>query len=357
MTDDLENVDPAQAHKPGQRLGGPCERCGRDGEWLRGCVDETGRGSTEAYYGYAPGRLCRGCHIELLPNPEVLYTELLDVEFTFYYGCASGSSRKALRKMEESHVMVSYATKNNGSLGTESVHFTDCGGAPDSFKDGDMAETGDYVTSDDAYLDYVTETGADLWSLRDYPCESDVLETHDRAVADHQRMTIDRHRSLIDLAADRGIDGQPVAVVQGWTVDDYLEHIDAHREAGTLTDYVGIGSICRRNADDEIQDIILAVRDALPARCRIHAFGVKLPVLEKSGVLDALASADSCAYDYGLMMEAIYNGGDYSWKPIVGEYLEFKRRVGELLENYDDLEQQSLGSFGQPVATDGGETR
>lgn len=327
-----------------------CERCGQSGEWLTAPIDG-GRGEAAAYHGYSPGNLCRGCHMELLPDPEVLYTELLDREFTFYFGAASGSSRKALKKAEESHVMVSYATKMNGRIGAEDVHFTDCGGAPDSFKDGDLAEKGDYVTPDAEYVEYVQDVDADLWTLRDYPCEDEVLQQHDRTVAEHQGMTTERHRSLLNLAEDAGVDGQPVSVLQGQTLDEYLSHYDQMRDAGVLTDYVGIGSVCRRHAEDEIQKIVTGIRDELPERYRLHAFGVKIPVLEKPGVLNALSSADSCAYDYGLMMEAIYGGARYTWKPILQEYLAFKENVGDLLANYDDVEQQSLGSYGTSCGT------
>lgn len=354
--DAAERVE-GRTHHVGSDVIDGCERCGQAGDWVRAPIDTGGRGGTAAYHGHAPGRLCRGCHIELLPDPQVLYTELLDREFTFYYGAASGSSRKALRKAEESHVMVSYATQNNGRIGAEGVHFTDCGGAPDSFTDGDMAETGDYVTPDEDYIAYVDDVDADLWTLRDYPCEETVLDQHDRTVADHQRMTTERHRSLLDLAEDRGIDGQPVAVLQGKDPADYVEHFDQLREAGALTDYVGIGSVCRRHAADDIQDIVLQVREALPSRYRLHAFGVKLPVLGKPGVLDALASADSCAYDYGLMMNAIYGDARYAWKPILREYLDFKADVGELLANYDDVRQQGLADFGEAARAGGGGSR
>jgi hypothetical protein len=339
----MTEIHQGRTHQNGRVLTDPCERCGQHGAWMKTCISH--RGDTEAYHGYAPNRLCRGCHIDLLPDPEILYTELLDAEFTFFYGCASGSSRKALRKMEESHVMVSYATENNGRLGTEQTHFADSGGAPDSFTDGRLADTGDYVTNDAEYLDYVEAIEADVWSLRDYPCEAAVLTAHERTVADHQRRTTERHRSLLSLAEKRDIAGQPVSILQGQSVDDYLRHLDALRDAGVLTDYVGIGSVCRRHATDEIQSIILAIRDALPARHRLHAFGVKLPVLEQQGVVAALSSADSCAYDFGLMMEAIYGDARYTWKSIVPEYLSFKQSIGELLKQYGDHEQLTIDAF------------
>lgn len=323
-----------------------CERCGRNGEWVELPISH--RGGTAAYHGYTPGSLCRGCHIDLLPDPEVIYTHLLESDFTFFFGAASGSARKTLRKMEEENTMVNYRTQNNGRIGEEDRHFIDCGGAPDTFTDGDLAETGDYVSSDEEYIQYVQETTDshnDLWTLRDYPCESDVLETHNRSVVDHQQMTIDRHRDLLDLAQRENIKQQPVCVLQGSTTAEYIDHIDQHRDQGTLTDYVGIGSVCARDSVEEIADIIHSVGGELPDRCKIHGFGVKLPVLENSRILDVLDSADSCAYDYGLMMEAIYGRGSYNWKTICSEYLEFKENVGQLLKDYQNTEQMSFDSY------------
>lgn len=317
-----------------------CERCGKPAERAMLCV--THRGETERYHDYTPGRLCRECHIDLLPDPEVVYPQLLESDFTFYYGAASGSAQKALRKMEVEPVMVSYRTKNNGRIGPENEHFVDCGGAPDSFLDGALAKTGDYVTSDDTYLDYIIDVNATYWSLRDYPCEPGVLDQHDRTVADHQEMTIDRHRSLLEKASVRSISGQPVSILQGWTVDDYLHHLDMHRDAGTLTDYVGIGSVCRRHAVDEITTIIRRIREALPVRHELHAFGVKLPVLESPGMLNALTSADSTAYDYGLMMESIYGDTKYNWQTVLHEFLEFKSDIGKLIANYESQSNQRM---------------
>lgn len=315
-----------------------CERCGQRGDWL-----QLSGYRTAHFHGYI--YLCHGCHMDLIPDPEIYFPQLLNPDFTFFYGCASGSSRKALRKMEEENVMVSHATRNNGHLGTEHRHFTDCGGSPDSFLNGRFSQTGDYVSSDTAYLNYIEDQNSDLWSLRDYPCEPHVLEKHGRSVREHQLMGLDRARSLLDLAQDRHIQGQPVSVVQGWTIEDYLIHIDLLAEHGCLTDYVGIGSICREHDLERVHSIILTVRDALPARHKLHAFGVKLPVLERQGVLDALDSADSCAYDYGLMMESIYGDETYSWKPVVHAYLDFKRSIGELLKKYKDTEQREIDSY------------
>lgn len=341
------NEEIPERAKPGHGLIEKCERCGQGGNWVQACHSLRGRGETTLNGRYRLRNLCRSCHIDLLPDPQVFYPELLDDSFTFFWGAASGSAQKALRKMEESHVMVSYATKNNGRIGPEDVHFVDCGGAPDSFIQGDYAETGDYVTENSKYLDYVESVNADLWSLRDYPCEEEVLETHGRSIKEHQDMTLNRHRELLDAAAERGIRSQPVSILQGQTINDYLTHLDSLRDAGVLTDYVGIGSVCRRNKEEEIKQIITAVRDALSPSRSLHAFGVKASVLKKRGVVDALSSVDSCAWDYGVRMESQYGDGRYWWKAVVSAYLNYKEKVSNILSEDTKEEQVTLDQMGE----------
>jgi len=189
-----------------------------------------------------------------------------DQQFRFYFGAASGSSRKALRQLEEPNVMLNYATKMNEPWDGIERLFIDSGGY--SFVKG----KGEYDTDDATYLDFIGAHAPELFALRDYPCEPDVLAEHGRRVEDHQQRTLRRHRSLLDLLEDRDLPGTPLAVLQGWSIDDYLRCIDLFRDHGVLTDYVGIGSVCRRNQEAEIRRIIVAVRDALPPRVRLHAF-------------------------------------------------------------------------------------
>jgi hypothetical protein len=85
------------------------------------------------YHDSRPGHFCRRCHVDALDDPELVYPQLLDEEFNFFYAAASGTSRKILKTIEESHVLVSYLTRNTGRLGTEDIHFIDCGGNPETF--------------------------------------------------------------------------------------------------------------------------------------------------------------------------------------------------------------------------------
>lgn len=263
-------------------------------------------------------------------------------DFTFYFGAASGSARKALRELHEPNVMINYATKNNTPWDGIDRLFIDSGGY--SFMKG----KGEYETSNEDYLRFINQHEPELWALRDYPCEPEVLKEHGRTVEEHQRMTIDRHRDLLNYYDDPNYEtpGQPVAVLQGWTIGDYLRHIDMMRDADTLTQYVGIGSVCRRNREAEIRRIILAVRDALPSWADLHAFGVKGSVLQYPDVRDALVSADSQSYDMQTRWGALHDldAGSRTWRDSALEYLRQKRRVRAVLAGKDDsdMNQQTL---------------
>lgn len=83
-------------------------------------------------------------------------------------------------------------------------------------------------------------------------------------------------------------------MLQGWTLADYLHCLDLYRQAGidlTTLPLVGLGSICRRQATNDIRHI---VTELAAAGLRLHGFGVRTAGLAAYGA--ALASADSMAW-------------------------------------------------------------
>lgn len=212
-------------------------------------------------------------------------------QFDMFYGVASGQQRSALRRLEPEALMISYATANNKPWDGDYKLFIDSGGYHHM-----AAGTGEYDRPVEDYIDYLREVEPDLWAFRDYPCEPRLLEKTGRSVEENQRLTTEAAARMMPLAD--GVPGQPVVVIQGWTREQYLAHLRELESLGLLTDYVGIGSICRRNSDLEIADVILSIRDALPDRCKLHAFGVKGSVLKSLEVVKAVDSVDSGAYDW-----------------------------------------------------------
>lgn len=110
------------------------------------------------------------------------------------------------------------------------------------------------------------------------------------AVRIHQRLTVQNYVELTELAPEIHF----IPVLQGQTLDDY-EHCDQlYREAGvdlTAAPVVGLGSVCRRQATNEIDEIVTHFH---AKGYRLHGFGVKTLGLGLYG--DKLVSADSLAW-------------------------------------------------------------
>jgi queuine/archaeosine tRNA-ribosyltransferase len=160
-------------------------------------------------------------------------------------------------------------------------------------------------------------------------------------VQEHQQMTVDRHRNLLNLFDDRNLSAQPFSVLQGWGVDDYIDHINQMVDADTLTNAVGIGSVCGRKRADEVKQIIQTVAQKLPNKVKqLHAFGIKAGVLKYPVVRQMLTSSDSQSYD----MRARWNNLDVDigaqWKDNAFEYLRQKRQIKRLLLGREDTETE-----------------
>lgn len=129
-------------------------------------------------------------------------------------------------------------------------------------------------------------------SPQDWMCEDDCLAKTGLSVARHQELTIE---SVLEL---RSIDPATlwIPVLQGKTAGDYIEHAAAYERAGfDLRDepVVGLGSVCRRQNDDEI---VAVVRSIAELGIRMHGFGVKRSGVRRLASL--LESADSMAWSY-----------------------------------------------------------
>lgn len=110
----------------------------------------------------------------------------------------------------------------------------------------------------------------------------------------HQMRTIERYDALRPLV--NGVYVMPV--LQGYTVDDYLRHLDMYGDRLAPGAYVGVGSVCKRNTNvGSIETILLAIKRARPD-LRLHGFGLKSTALGSALVRDALHSADSMAWSF-----------------------------------------------------------
>lgn len=254
-----------------------------------------------------------------------------------YWGCVGGSMSKALRHMEEPHVMVSYASTAKVWDWIEHS-FLDSGGY------SLMLEAGEHPPTTE-YMEYVEEKQPEKYAIQDYPCEPEILEEHGRTVEEHQELTLERAAECLAEHQDRGISSDVVSVIQGWEKSDYLHHIDLLKDQGCLTDTVGVGSICRRGQDDEIAAVLSAVRDALPERCDIHAFGVKTNILSRPKMRGVVDSVDSAAWYYQMYKDKPVV--EPAWQTCVHLYLEYRRGLYEKFGLHQDGagEQMNLNQY------------
>jgi hypothetical protein len=126
----------------------------------------------------------------------------------------------------------------------------------------------------------------------DWMCEPQMLANTGLSVREHQERTV---ANLLELRS-RAPEIAFIPVLQGWTLDDYEECITLYAQAGvdlTLEPVVGVGSVCRRQATGEIEDIIRCIAGH---GINIHAFGVKARGL--ANFADVLTSADSMAWSF-----------------------------------------------------------
>lgn len=144
-------------------------------------------------------------------------------------------------------------------------------------------------------VDTWTRTVGNLdWAaIQDWMCEPSVLNKTKKTVKEHQDLTIRSYFDLKNLSPDA-----PWApVLQGWDIQDYLDHLDAYYAAGVelhALPVVGIGSVCRRQHVKEIAELIDKISGL---GVKLHGFGFKTKGLKMAK--HALKSADSLAWSFG----------------------------------------------------------
>lgn len=137
-------------------------------------------------------------------------------------------------------------------------------------------------------------------AAQDWMCEPFVLSITGLSVAKHQQMTIERYDALMD--EDRaGVAIMPV--LQGYTLAEYLHHIDDYGDRLQDGMRVAVGSVCKRNRDAAGTAELLTRIKAHAPELRLHGFGIKQTTLARSDVRQALDSADSTAWSFAARYE------------------------------------------------------
>ena len=253
--------------------------------------------------------------------------------FRFFFGVGDGSTKKAFESLapRKFNIMINYATKARSVPKNTNLLFIDSGGFSFFYR---MKE---FPIPHEHYLEFVLKKNANFFANRDYPCEPAVREKWGRTVRENQMKTIENQIAIQDLIDDQypELKKKFVAVLQGWELDDYLWMLDYMKEHGLLTNLIGLGTMCRRGQEVQIRRYILAIRKNLHKKYKLHAFGVKFGVLRYPDVREALWSADSLAYRYGI--DKVKNS-----KPI---WIQIRQKILQwlvLLDSFSDSKQRRL---------------
>lgn len=142
---------------------------------------------------------------------------------------------------------------------------------------------------------------------QDFMCEAHMLERTGMTVAMHQQLTIDRYDAL--LAEDLG-GKYLLPVLQGYAPSDYVRHLRMYGQRIQRGQWVGVGSVCKRNGDPRAVEAVLTAIKAERPSLRLHGFGLKKTAFTSETVARALYSADSMAWSFAARILG-RNGNDW----------------------------------------------
>ncbi len=130
---------------------------------------------------------------------------------------------------------------------------------------------------------------------QDYMCEPFILKKTGLTVLRHQELTIERYDTL--LACDTG-GVYIMPVLQGFTPAEYVRHVEMYGTRLAFGQWVGVGSVCKRNGDPRmIEAVLRAIKEVRPD-LRLHGFGLKTTALSSGLVRSLLYTADSMAWSF-----------------------------------------------------------
>lgn len=137
---------------------------------------------------------------------------------------------------------------------------------------------GEYPFSPVAYANLVATLKPNYYASMDYPCEPNISRSSNLAEnSERIAATVKNAACMIELEIHNP-DARLVPVIQGYSLDEYLYCIDLHAQAGTIREYMAVGSMCRRVSNQELHKLIPAIaeRSMQAGVKQLHFFGLKL---------------------------------------------------------------------------------
>ena len=228
---------------------------------------------------------------------------------------------------------------NNGALQIRKAPIRAGRWMMDSGAFSQVTKYGDFIMSPEEYVRIAVrfQDCGDLACIvtQDYMCEPDVIKMlqgmgKKASIKVHQRKTVERYIQIVDQAIRQGLKVPVMPVLQGWDVEDYVDHFHLYRrmlrdeaisrpwidrfgnevcnEQGLwdhsfsrhtpIPGWIGIGSTCKRNKNPEVVAQILDALEPYTNGLKVHLFGYKTTGLKSDRIKDRIYSADSFAYDF-----------------------------------------------------------
>lgn len=171
----------------------------------------------------------------------------------------------------------------------------------DSGAFSEVSKHGGYLFSVEEYAGQINRwknNGKMLAAVsQDYMCEPFILKKTGLSVLEHQVMTVTRYDQLVKLT-----DAYIMPVLQGYKPEEYVYHIKMYGCRLYQGQWVGVGSVCKRNSDPKaILAVLKAIHEVRPD-LKLHGFGVKTTSLAHPEIRAHLHTADSMAWSYSARM-------------------------------------------------------
>lgn len=162
----------------------------------------------------------------------------------------------------------------------------------------EVAQRGGYREGPEAYAAHIRRwrrCGTLVAAVaQDWMCEPFVVARTGLSVAEHQRLTVERYDALLACAPGAYV----LPVLQGYAPAEYAAHVRQYGARLAPGQWVGVGSVCKRNARPSAIVAVLRAIKAERPDLQLHGFGVKLTAVEDPDVRDLLATADSLAWSF-----------------------------------------------------------
>lgn len=157
---------------------------------------------------------------------------------------------------------------------------------------------------------------------QDYMCEPHMLAITGMTVEQHQRLTIERYDAL--MACDTG-GVYIMPVIQGYSPQEYAYHVQLYGDRIKSDAWVGVGSVCKRNANPDLVAAVLIAIKRIRPQWKLHGFGIKKTALANSLVSHLLHTADSMAWSFNARKNG-RNGNDWREAKVWTESINAQQR-------------------------------